>query len=123
MTLDSTQKASLRRTLTDALIRILPADTSPLEVLYPIARRMAAARHLPVDHIPTTAVDITDLDSTLSAVDWLTVDGTLLGDLYTTLLATRHAQGSYFTPRPLADQVVAWTLVNSSAPVKVCDPS
>jgi hypothetical protein len=60
---------------------------------------MAAARGLAMD---TPSVP-------LPVLDWAAVDVTALGTLYTALMSNQHGQGSYYTPRALADQVMGWT--------------
>jgi len=102
---------SIRRTLRDALIKIQPADdpTSIRNALYAVACHIAAARNLPLDGLSSSDIPA-GFQATLDNIDWAAADVSLLGNLYTELLTARHAQGSYYTPRHLADQVVKWTL-------------
>lgn len=87
-----------------------PVDALRL-LLWIAARQMAAARHLPYEVAPPAASPALDAAaSQVESLPWQAADPCLLGDLYASLQDQRRASGRYFTPRPLADQVVRWVL-------------
>src|SRR5262245_61207632 len=83
-----------------------------ISLIRAMAARMAAARGLAPAPSPHPVLD---------TLDWHSVDVRLLGDVYGDLMSGRHSQGSYYTPKAIADQVVAWTLLDQ--PSRVLDPA
>jgi hypothetical protein len=115
-------EAALRRTLRDHVFSAMlthEAERTRSELLrdllLAVAAKLAQARGLRLAATPPTS----ELDAL--ATDLALMPVTLLGDLYADLLDERHAQGSYFTPRALAQQVVKWTLTGDEA--RILDPA
>lgn len=108
---------------TDTIREMLRAEVYPsigddaalIGLIRVLAARMASARGL------DAPVAETELPTSFDGVDWRSVDVRLLGDVYGDRMQGRHAQGSYYTPKAMADQVVAWTLIDR--PERVLDPA
>ncbi len=66
--------------------------------------QMAAARGL--ESVQGTRM----VDLSAAGIDWAAADSTLPGDVYTDLMEGQRVQGSYYTPRALADRVVGWVM-------------
>ncbi|MBN1431093.1 MAG: N-6 DNA methylase [Anaerolineae bacterium] len=111
-------KHSYPAMLAQAKASTMPEDTL-WQLLIALACRMAAARGLDDACLEPNG----DAQSELPDIDLASVNVTLLGDVYTALMAGRRQRGSYYTPWSLAEIIAGYMLRSASPPTRILDPA